>query len=66
MSVAQIREKATKYMLNLATDDSHGYDQTYRWGERGDYDCSSAVISAYQYAGVPVKDDGATYTGNMK
>lgn len=53
-------------MINLAADNSHGYDQTYRWGERGDYDCSSAIITAWQTAGVPVKTNGATYTGNMK
>lgn len=66
MNVEQVREVATEYMIDLATDDSHGYDQTYRWGEKGDYDCSSAVISAYQHAGIPVKTNGATYTGNMK
>lgn len=32
----------------------------------GDGDCSSFVIRAYQAAGIPVKDLGATYTGNMK
>ena len=42
------------------------YDQDYRWGEKGDYDCSSAVIQAWQNAGVPVKSGGATYTGDMK
>ena len=64
--VREIRKKAADWMINLAEDNSHGYDQSWRWGERGDYDCSSAVISAYQAAGVPVKDLGATYTGNMK
>lgn len=59
-------EKAIKQMESWATDNSHGYDQIYRWGEKGDYDCSSAVISAWQAAGVPVKTKGATYTGNMK
>lgn len=59
-------QKALQWMLNLAADSSHGYDQAYRWGEKGDYDCSSAVISAWQQAGVPVKTNGATYTGNMK
>ena len=58
-------EKATQQMEAWACDDSHGYDQQYRWGERGDYDCSSAVISAWELAGVPVKTKGATYTGNM-
>ena len=64
--VRAIRKKAADWMINLAEDNSRGYDQTWRWGERGDYDCSSAVISAYQAAGVPVKDMGATYTGNMR
>ncbi len=59
-------EKATQIMENWAKDDSHGYDQDYRWGEKGDYDCSSAVIQAWQNAGVPVKSGGATYTGDMK
>ena len=59
-------EKAIKQMEDWAKDDSHGYDQDYRWGEKGDYDCSSAVIQAWQNAGVPVKSGGATYTGDMK
>ena len=58
-------EKATRWMEDKARDNSHGYDQTWRWGEKGDYDCSAAVISAWQSAGVPVKDNGATFTGNM-
>lgn len=40
------------------------YSQANRWGNP-DYDCSSLVISAWQQAGVPVKSNGATYTGNM-
>ena len=59
-------EKAIRQMETWAKDDSHGYDQDYRWGEKGDYDCSSAVIQAWQNAGVPVKSGGATYTGDMK
>lgn len=62
---AAIVEKAVEWMETTANDSSHGYDQIYRWGERGDYDCSSAVITAYQQAGIPVKTNGATYTGNM-
>lgn len=65
MSIEAIIEKATQQMEAWALDDSHGYDQAQRWGERGDYDCSSAVISAWELAGVPVKTNGATYTGNM-
>ncbi len=57
-------EKATQWMIDLANNPKHGYDQDNRWGP--DYDCSSAVISAWQAAGVPVKSKGAIHTGNMK
>ena len=56
-------ESAVAWMIALAEDDSHGYDQKYRWGEKGDYDCSSAVISAYKHAGI---DLSCTYTGDMR
>lgn len=56
-------EKAIQWMEDLAMDNSHGYDQDSRWGV--DYDCSSAVITAWETAGVPVKTKGATYTGDM-
>lgn len=59
-------EKAISWMEATAKDNSHGYDQRYRWGEKGDYDCSAAVITAWEKAGVPVKSSGATYTGNIK
>ena len=54
---------ATSWAEQIANDDSHGYSQYSRW--EPDYDCSSLVISAYQNAGVPVRDNGASYTGNM-
>lgn len=57
-------DKAISRMEAWAADSSHGYDQASRWGP--DYDCSSAVISAWELAGVPVKTNGATYTGNMR
>lgn len=60
--------KAVDYMKKIAADPKHGYSQTNRNGNPdtwSDYDCSSLVISAYQAAGIPVKDKGATYTGNM-
>lgn len=59
-------EKAIEWMEAKAKDPRCGYDQANRWGERGDYDCSSAVITAWQNAGVPVRSYGATYTGNMR
>ena len=54
---------AVAWALAIAEDNAHGYDQTNRWGP--DYDCSSLVIEAYERAGVPVKTNGASYTGNM-
>ena len=54
-SVESIINSAVGQMESWAKDDSHGYDQQYRWGERGDFDCSAAVIQAWQNAGVPVK-----------
>lgn len=61
--IVDIPDKAAQFMEDIAADSSHGYDQSSRWGP--DYDCSSLVITAYQQAGVKVKDAGATYTGNM-
>lgn len=58
-------EKAIKFALDIAKDDSHGYDQIKRWGDE-DFDCSALVIESWEEAGVPVKTKGATYTGNMK
>lgn len=63
MTRQQTIEKAVTWALQIAQDPAHGYDQTRRWGP--DYDCSSLMVSAWQQAGVPVKDAGATYTGNM-
>ena len=30
-------EAAIQWMENCANDNRHGYDQRYRWGERGDW-----------------------------
>ena len=62
---SKIIESACNWAVKIANDDTHGYDQTNRWGTP-DYDCSSLVISAYEQAGIKVKEAGATYTGNMK
>ena len=61
---SQAAEAATKQMEDWANDDSHGYDQSDRWGNP-DFDCSGAVISAWTKVGVDVKGAGASYTGNM-
>ena len=57
-------ESAVQWAINTANDNSHGYSQASRWGP--DYDCSSFVITAYEQAGVKVKEAGASYTGNMR
>ena len=54
---------AVALAVSIADNPTHGYSQGNRWGP--DYDCSSLIISAWQQAGVPVKDRGATFTGNM-
>ena len=72
-------EKAISWMEATAKNNKHGYDQIFRWGQKGDYDCSGAVITAWTKAGVKVKKKvtktvagkkqvipGASYTGNMK
>lgn len=56
-----IIQDAVAWARRIAADDTHGYDQTNRWG--ADYDCSSFVISAFKAAGVPLT---CTYTGNMR
>ena len=56
-------ERAVAWALSVADDARHGYDQQSRWGP--DYDCSSFVISAWEAAGLPVRQRGASYTGNM-
>ena len=56
-----IIQDAVAWARRIAADDTHGYDQTNRWGQ--DYDCSSFVISAYKAAGVPLE---CTYTGDMR
>lgn len=57
-------ENAVAFAENAARDDSHGYDQIHRWGDP-DYDCSGLVITACEQAGIPLKANGATYTGNI-
>ena len=63
MTVEGRIELATSLIEEIAEDDSYGYSQVNRWGP--DYDCSSLVIQCWQNAGVPVKQMGATYTGDM-
>ena len=59
--MSNVIQDAVTWARRMAADDSHGYDQTNRWG--ADYDCSSFVISAFKAAGVPLE---CTYTGDMR
>lgn len=60
-------EKAVTWAIGIANDDTHGYSQDINKRFAGiDYDCSSFVISAFEQAGIPLKTNGATYTGDMK
>lgn len=62
--MATVIDRAVQWAVNIANDDSHGYDWGNRWGP--DYDCATLVISAWEQAGVRVKTAGATYTGDMQ
>lgn len=64
-SSSQTIQSAMDWAIGIANDDSHGYSQNTRYGNPN-YDCSSLVIAAYEAAGVPVKEAGAGYTGNMR
>ena len=54
-------EKAVSFMIDIAKDDSHGYDQIHRIGGT-DYDCSSLVGTALNQAGFNVKKSSTTRT----
>lgn len=56
-----VTELAVNKALQIAADNTHGYDQRVRWGP--DYDCSSLIISCYRAAGVPLD---CSYTGDMR
>lgn len=60
-------ERAVLWANAVQADKRHGYDnrEGYRWGQHGDYACSSFVITAYDQSGVPVKANGANVTADM-
>ncbi len=73
-------ERAAQYMEQICADNAFGYSQgkAQRWdgyrsikenggvvfGARGDFDCSTLVISCYILAGLDLAPDG--YTGDMR
>ena len=60
------RDKFVRAAIDIALDDSHGYDQIYRWGERGDYDCSSLTYTAAYLAGYDINRSNPRYTGTLE
>ena len=60
-----IPEKAVRWGLSIAADQSHGYSQQSRWGPN--FDCSSFAISCYKTgAGVPIDTSAVNFTGNLQ
>jgi len=75
-----LAERAAYYMEQICADSAFGYsqDKVRRWdgyrsikangglvsGARGDFDCSTLVISCYIFAGLKMTPDG--YTGDMR
>lgn len=59
----KVIDDAVAWAVGIANDNSHGYDQTSRWGPN--YDCSSLIIQAYENAGCKVKTAGATNSANI-
>lgn len=57
-------ERYTQEAERIAYDNSHGYSMENRNGDP-DYDCTSLVIDVVNNAGIPVKDHGATFSGDM-
>lgn len=57
-------DQAVALGREIAADNTHGYDQAKRWGP--DFDCSSLICWIWQQVGVPVRDAGASYTGDMR
>lgn len=54
--------KAVHFMIDIANDDTHGYDQAHR--NSPDYDCSSLVGTALHEAGFDVSP--YSWTGNLE
>ena len=60
----QVINKAVTWAMDICNDNSHGY-KLGGWGDP-DYDCAHFVISAFEQAGVQLKENGASYTGDLK
>lgn len=59
----KVIESAVNWAMAIAADDTYGYHYG-GWGP--DYDCAHFVISAFEQAGVQLKENGATDTTSLK
>jgi hypothetical protein len=71
-----LANKAADWMDKICVNDNFGYDQNERWTgynsikkngfekAKGEFDCSSLVITCYILAGLEIAPDG--YTGDMR
>lgn len=53
-------ETAVQWMISIANDDSHGYDQANRLGPN--YDCSSFVSTGLKQGGFNISPSNTTHT----
>lgn len=74
----EMADRAAGYMEQICNNNNYGYSQPNRWAGfnsimangkkvaagKGDFDCSSLVLSCYIFAGLQIAASG--YTGNMK
>ena len=60
----KVIESAVNWAMAIAADDTHGY-HLGGWGDP-DYDCAHLVISAFEQAGVQLKENGAGDTTSLK
>lgn len=66
---AELARSAAEYAVQIAENDSFGYDQSERWGgyenypSGGDFDCSSLAIACYIFAGLNIPPRG--YSGDI-
>ena len=59
----KVIESAVNWAMAIAADDTYGYHYG-GWGP--DYDCAHFVISAFEQAGVQLKENGAADTTSLK
>lgn len=63
LSLEKSIQTAINWAVNSYSDKS--IKKQSKWGD-SNYDCASFVINAFEAAGIPVKESGASYTGNMR